>query len=107
MQRGRLTGFLELQPATRLHPPAEAWPLDGVALFGKSSPATEEGSERVGAAGDRGRGSCCPDPSVDIVDHETTKRTEALTPYLARQMSMVKTSIPEIRETPHFRSARG
>ena len=78
-----------------------------MALFGRASPAAEEGSERVDAAGDRGRGSCCPDPGADIVDHETIKRTEALAPYLERQMSMVKTSIPEIRETPYFGSARG
>ena len=81
--------------------------MDGVALFGRAPPAAEEGSERVDAAGDWGRGSYCPDPGADIVDHETTKRTEALAPYLARQKSLLKTSIPEIKETPYFRSARG
>ena len=87
--------------------PAEAWPLDGAAPFGRASPAAEGGSKHVSAADDRGRGSCCPDPGADIVDQETMKKSEALAPYLARQMSMVKTLIPEIRETPYFRSARG
>ena len=87
--------------------PAEAWPSDGVAPFGRASPVAGGGSERVGAAGNRRRGSWRPNPGADMVDQETMKKSEALAPYLARQMSMVKTSIPEIRETPYFRSARG
>ena len=77
------------------------------APFGRASPAAGGGSERVGAVGNGGRGSCCPDPDADMVDPEMMKKSDALAPYLARQMSMVKTSIPEIRETPYICSARG